>query len=64
MVAAEHPFGGGEQAENHGGLFSIQARFDDEAAELDLAPGVAPAFGVSDALHSTLIAPDQRPGAP
>src|SRR5271163_2081625 len=31
---AQHPFGGSEQAEDHGSLFVAEAGLDDEAAEL------------------------------
>lgn len=51
MLTAKDPFGGGEQAEDYGGLFVGQAGLDDETAELDFMPGIEPAFGISDAPH-------------
>ena len=44
-------------------LFVFEAGLDDEAAELDLAPGIAPAFGVSDAAHPQQVAPGHCPDA-
>ena len=64
MRAVQDAFGGGQQAEDDGGFFFGETGLDDEAAELDFAPGsAAAAFGVSGALHLHQIAPDQRPGA-
>ncbi len=60
MRAAEHPFGRGEQAEDYGGLFIGQASLDDEAAELDLMPGIGPAIGISDAPHPNQVPPHHR----
>jgi hypothetical protein len=51
MRAAEHALGRFEQAEDDGGFFLGQAGLDDEAAELDFAPSIAAAFGVSYAAH-------------
>jgi len=61
MRTFQYPFGGSEQAEDNGGFFFGKAGLDDQAAELDFAPGIAAALGVSYALHPSLMAPDQRP---
>src|SRR5216684_6711757 len=63
MLAAEHPFGGGEKAEDYCRLLIGEAGLDDEAAELDFVPGIEPAIAVSDATHPNLIPPRQRPCA-
>jgi hypothetical protein len=60
MLAAQDPFGCGENTENDGGRFAGEAGLDDETAELDFVPGIEPAFGISDAPHPNLIAPYQR----
>ena len=57
MLAREYAFGGGEQAEDDGGFFIGEAGLDDEATELDFAPGSAAALGVSGALHLHQVAP-------
>ena len=51
MRAVQDAFGGGEQAEDDGGFLIGQPGLDNEAAELDFAPGSAAALGVSGALH-------------
>ena len=51
MLAREYALGGGEQAEDDSGFLIGEPGLNDEAAELDFAPGVAAAVGVSGALH-------------
>ena len=51
MGAPEDALGRFEQAEDDGGFFIGQAGLDNEAAELDFAPSIAAAFGVSYAAH-------------
>ena len=64
MLAAQDPFGGGENAEQNGRLLAVETGLDDETAELDFMPGIEPAPGVSDAPHANLIPPYQHPRAP
>jgi hypothetical protein len=59
LLTAQDPFGGGEEAEDYRGLFVGEARLYDEAAELDFAPGIEPAIGISDAPHPNQVPPHQ-----
>jgi hypothetical protein len=40
LLHAQDPFGGGDNAEQNGGLFAGKPGLDDEAAELDFMPGI------------------------
>jgi hypothetical protein len=57
ILATQYTSGGGQQTKNHSGLFVCEAGFDNESTELDLAPGIEPAIGVSYPLHLTSVPP-------
>jgi hypothetical protein len=42
MLAAQDPLGGGEQTKDDSGFLVGQTGLDDETAQLDFVPGVAP----------------------
>jgi len=55
VLANQHLFGGGQETKDNGWLFIAEAGLDDEAAELDFAPGIKPAFGVNYPLHLSSV---------
>ena len=55
IFAVKCPFGGGQETEDDGGLFIVEAGFDDQTTELNFAPGIEPAFDISYPLHPSLI---------
>jgi hypothetical protein len=57
ILAVERLFGSGEETEDDGRFFIIEAGFDEQTTELDFAPGIEPAFDISYPLHPSLILP-------
>jgi hypothetical protein len=57
ILATQHPFGGGQETEDDGGLFIGETGLNDKSAELNFAPGIEPAIGINYPLHLNSILP-------
>jgi hypothetical protein len=55
ILAAQYPFGGGQETEDDSRFLISETGFDDKSAELNFAPGIEPAIGINYPLHPNSI---------